>query len=108
VQKEVIGTTLAADYGVDVTFRETTTICIERPAGTGTAVELIKVDPNPYPSSEGLDAYPGPTRGRPNILICEEPGYNRVCRPSFSSRAREGRLGCGVGWLDISSTPVAQ
>src|SRR5262249_21157843 len=31
VQKEVVQATLAADYGVDVGFRETTTICIERP-----------------------------------------------------------------------------
>jgi ribosomal protection tetracycline resistance protein len=41
VQKEVIGATLADEFGVDVTFRETTTICIERPAGTGAAVELL-------------------------------------------------------------------
>ena len=34
---------LAADFAVDVTFRETTMICIERLAGTGEAVErLIK------------------------------------------------------------------
>src|SRR3984885_4404121 len=39
VQKEVIGATLAADYGLDASFRESTTICAERPAGTGAAVE---------------------------------------------------------------------
>ena len=33
VQKEVIQATLAADFGIDARFRETTTICIERPAG---------------------------------------------------------------------------
>ena len=33
VQKEVIQATLAADFGIDAGFRETTTICIERPAG---------------------------------------------------------------------------
>ena len=33
VQKEVIQATLADDYGVAVTFRETTTICVERPVG---------------------------------------------------------------------------
>ena len=31
VQKEVIQATLADDYGLDVDFRETTTICVERP-----------------------------------------------------------------------------
>ena len=35
VQKEVIQATLANDFGIDVEFRETTTICIERPVGTG-------------------------------------------------------------------------
>ncbi len=39
VQKEVIGDTLASDYGIDVRFQESTTICIERPVGAGEAVE---------------------------------------------------------------------
>ena len=41
VQKEVIGATLANDYDIDVEFRETTTICVERPIGVGTAVDLL-------------------------------------------------------------------
>jgi len=41
VQKEVIQATLAADFGLDVEFRETTPICIERPVGTGTAIETM-------------------------------------------------------------------
>ena len=41
VQKEVIGATLANDYGLEVGFRETTMICVERPAGIGDAVEAI-------------------------------------------------------------------
>ncbi len=34
VQKEVIQQTLANDFGIDVGFRETTTICVERPIGS--------------------------------------------------------------------------
>ena len=34
--------TLADDFGIDVEFRETTTICIERPIGTGAAVEVMR------------------------------------------------------------------
>ena len=49
VQKEVIQATLATDFGIDVTFRETTTICIERPIGTGAAVETIGERPEPVP-----------------------------------------------------------
>src|SRR5215211_172623 len=41
VQKEVIGATLANEYGLEVGFRETTTICVERPTGTGAAVERL-------------------------------------------------------------------
>ncbi len=41
VQKEVIQATLAEEFGLAVEFRETTTICIERPVGSGAAVEFI-------------------------------------------------------------------
>src|SRR5919107_1872641 len=41
VQKDVVGATLANDYDIDVEFRETTMICIERPIGVGAAVELL-------------------------------------------------------------------
>lgn len=60
VQKEVIQATLASDFGVEVTFRETTTICIERPVGTGSAVEFIGVEPNPFLATVGLRVDPAP------------------------------------------------
>ncbi|MEJ7628178.1 MAG: translation factor GTPase family protein [Nocardioidaceae bacterium] len=41
VQKEVIGDTLAADFGVGVDFHESTTICIERPVRAGSAGEPL-------------------------------------------------------------------
>src|SRR6185295_1855186 len=71
VQKEVIGETLARDYGVEVTFATTTTICIERLGGTGEALEIIsapshhnisgKSSPhsdNPIPATLGLRIEP--------------------------------------------------
>ena len=61
VQKEVIQATLAADFGVDVGFRETTTICIERPVGSGAAFELIGTDSNPFLATVGLRVDPAPT-----------------------------------------------
>jgi ribosomal protection tetracycline resistance protein len=60
VQKEVIQATLATDFGIDVDFRETTTICIERPVGSGAAVELIGKDPNPFLATVGLRIEPAP------------------------------------------------
>jgi ribosomal protection tetracycline resistance protein len=59
VQKEVIAATLAADFGVEVSFRESTTICVERPAGTGAAAEFIAGPPNPFLATVGLRIDPG-------------------------------------------------
>jgi ribosomal protection tetracycline resistance protein len=58
VQKEVVAATLAADHGVEVAFRETTTICVERPLGTGEAFEIIDVAPNPFLATVGLRVAP--------------------------------------------------
>ena len=41
VQKEVIQATLEREYGIAADFRETTTVCIERPARDGEAEEVI-------------------------------------------------------------------
>jgi ribosomal protection tetracycline resistance protein len=73
VQKEVIEATLANEYGLDVAFRETTQIHIERPVGTGEALEVLyaktktnvtgKSSPastNPFPATLGLRVKPAP------------------------------------------------
>jgi ribosomal protection tetracycline resistance protein len=58
VQQEVIEATLADDYGLAVAFRETTTICIERPTGTGEAVEILNTPTNPFHTDLGLRVEP--------------------------------------------------
>ncbi|MEX1255220.1 MAG: translation factor GTPase family protein [Dehalococcoidia bacterium] len=73
VQKEVIQATLANDFNIAVEFRETTTICIERPAGTGEAVEVLyaktkanvtgnssPISSNPFLATVGLRLDPAP------------------------------------------------
>jgi ribosomal protection tetracycline resistance protein len=60
VQKEVIQATLAGDFGLEVRFRESTTICIERPVGTGAAVERMAKDLNPFLATVGLRVDPAP------------------------------------------------
>ena len=35
VQKEIVAQTLAGDYGLEIEFRPTTPVCIERPNGRG-------------------------------------------------------------------------
>jgi ribosomal protection tetracycline resistance protein len=61
VQKEVIRDTLAEEFGLEVSFRETTTICVERPSGTGAARETIGKEPNPFLATIGLRVEPAPT-----------------------------------------------
>lgn len=61
VQKEVIQATLANDFHLDVTFRETTTICVERPASTGEAVEVLHAESNPFLATIGLRIDPAPS-----------------------------------------------
>ena len=60
VQKEVIQATLERDYGIAAEFRETTTVCIERPARAGEAEEVIhaKVHTNITGRSSPLSTNP--------------------------------------------------
>jgi ribosomal protection tetracycline resistance protein len=73
VQKEVIGATLERDYGIVADFRETTVVCIERPAGVGEADEVIRaktktnitgrsspLSTNPFRATLGLRIEPAP------------------------------------------------
>jgi ribosomal protection tetracycline resistance protein len=60
VQKEVIQATLAADFGIQVTFRETSVIYIERPAHAGRAVEVLQADTHPFSATVGLRVEPAP------------------------------------------------
>jgi ribosomal protection tetracycline resistance protein len=52
--------TLAAEYGLEVTFRETTVICIERPRGIGEGLELLGKRHNPFLATVGLRIEPAP------------------------------------------------
>ena len=44
VQKEVIQATLERDYGIAAEFRDTTTVCIERPVRAGEAEQVIRAE----------------------------------------------------------------
>ncbi|HEY4024157.1 MAG TPA: translation factor GTPase family protein [Pseudonocardiaceae bacterium] len=74
VQKEVIEATLADEFGIAVTFRETTTICVERPIGSGSAVEIIAKAPNPFLATVGLRVDPAPIGSGIEFRLDVEPG----------------------------------
>lgn len=73
VQKEVIQATLATEFGIDVTFRETTIICVERPVGVGEAVEVLNSEPNPFQATIGLRVEPGPPNSGVEFRMRVEP-----------------------------------
>ena len=95
VQKEVVQATLAADYGLEVRFRESTTLCIERPVGSGAAVERIGQEPNPFLATVGLRVDPGPGRQRGGVPARGRARVDavRVLRGRRGDRARDPRPG---------------
>jgi ribosomal protection tetracycline resistance protein len=73
VQKEVIQATLANDFGVDVTFRATTALCIERPRGRGEAVEVLNAEGNPFLATIGLRVEPAGAGSGVTFRLCVDP-----------------------------------
>ncbi|GAA3550537.1 translation factor GTPase family protein [Kribbella ginsengisoli] len=60
VQKEVIASLLEEEYGLAVSFSETTPIHVERPIGTGTAVREIGESGNQWCAAVGFRIRPAP------------------------------------------------
>ncbi|ARM89085.1 translation elongation factor/tetracycline resistance protein [Rhizobium sp. CIAT894] len=60
VQKEVIQATLLTDFGLDASFEESTVILAERPAATGTGLQILFREPNPFLATVGLRVEPRP------------------------------------------------
>lgn len=101
VQKEVISATLASEFGVEVWFRETTVICIERLVGCGAAVEFIDVAPNPFLATVGLRVEPAPVgagvRYRLEVELGSMPyALMRAIEETVHLTLRQGRYGWQV------------
>lgn len=60
VQKEVIEAVLRENYGLDVRFTETSVVCVEKPADTGWAMEIMGAADNPFFATVGFKLEPGP------------------------------------------------
>jgi ribosomal protection tetracycline resistance protein len=108
VQQEVIQATLAMEYGLEVTFRETTTICVERPVHPGEAVEAFNTPSNPFNATIGLRVEPGPPGSGVRFRLRVEPQmmplylyknadtFERVMDQLVRRALREGRYGWQV------------
>ena len=109
VQKEVIEATLAEDFGLAVGFRETTTICIERPAGSGNAVEVIGQAPNPFLAGVGLRVDPAPPGSGVEFRLEIELGalpfsFLKAVRETVPEALRQGLCGWQVTDLTVTMT----
>jgi ribosomal protection tetracycline resistance protein len=108
VQKEVLEATLAGDFGIEVSFSETTTICVERPAGSGAAAEFMGSEGNPFRATVGLRVTPGASddvRFRLGI----EPGalpvaFQTAIEETVRSTLRHGLHGWQVIGADVTLT----
>jgi ribosomal protection tetracycline resistance protein len=109
VQKEVIQATLADDFGIDAGFRETTTICIERPVGTGAAVEIIDQEPNQFLATVGLRIDPAPAgsgvRFRLEVELGSMPfAFFKAVEETVHETLRQGIYGWQVTDAVVSMT----
>jgi ribosomal protection tetracycline resistance protein len=110
VQKEVIGATLAADYGLDVDFRASTTICVERPAGCGAAVERKYEGENPFLATVGLRVGPGaPGSGvtfetGADLAGTMPPAFFRAVEDTVRETLRQGLHGWEVTDCSVTMT----
>ncbi|MEV0644057.1 translation factor GTPase family protein [Phytomonospora sp. NPDC050363] len=109
VQKEVIQATLAEDFGVEVAFRETTTVHIERPLGTGSAVEVIAKEPNPFLATLGLRVEPGPLNSGVDFRLGVElgsmpPSFFRAVEDTVHETLLQGLHGWQVTDIVVTMT----
>ena len=101
VQKEVIQATLAADFGIDAGFRETTTICIERPAGEGSAAEFMGEPTNPFRATVGLRIVPAQAGSGVRFRLGIErgalpPAFQKAVEETVHQTLRAGLCGWQV------------
>jgi ribosomal protection tetracycline resistance protein len=101
--------TLAADFGLEVSFRETTTICIERLAGTGAAVERLGEPPNPFLATIGLRVSPGADGSGVRFRIEVELGsmplaFFRAVEDTARETLRQGLHGWAVPDCTVAMT----
>ncbi|OYX00428.1 MAG: hypothetical protein B7Z15_20340 [Rhizobiales bacterium 32-66-8] len=111
VQKEVIQQTLRADFRLEITFRESTIICVERPAGTGAAAEYLFKAPNPFYATVGLRIDPKPAGSGASFALEVDPGempagFYRAVEEAVWETLQQGMHGWQVTDCHVAMTAV--
>jgi ribosomal protection tetracycline resistance protein len=114
VQKDVVAATLASEFGIEVTFRETTTICVERPVRTGEALEVLNLGGNPFQATIGLRVRPLPAgsgvafhadvapAAMPLHIFKNVQNFTVAMEQYVRQTLREGRYGWQVTDCDVT------
>ena len=82
VQREVIEATLVDEYDLAVAFRDVTTICVERPTGSGEAVEILNTETNPFHADLGLRIEPAAPGSGVSVVVA--PGLDPRDAPLYT------------------------
>ncbi|MFC6162835.1 elongation factor G [Kribbella jiaozuonensis] len=110
VQKEVIASLLATEYGVDVTFSQTTPIHVERLDGTGEAVREITAPENLWAAGVGFRVSPV-AEGIEYNLIVELGGLPRAFHTAIEETVRltlhQGLFGWEIPNIRVDLTHTA-
>jgi ribosomal protection tetracycline resistance protein len=119
VQKQVIEATLASEYGVEAAFRETTPICVERPARAGYAEEILHAPENPFLATLGVRIDPAPAgsgigfrldvghQGVPLFIYKNREGFTAAMERYVTGTLRQGLYGWQVTDCTVSLTRSA-
>jgi ribosomal protection tetracycline resistance protein len=122
VQKEIVAQTLQGEHGLEIEFRATTPVCIERPKGTGRAVELIprrRSPARPFLATVGLAVSPGAPgsgitfelavghRSIPIHVFDSVDGFRQLMQRTVVDTLREGLHGWQVTDCHVRMTDCA-
>jgi ribosomal protection tetracycline resistance protein len=109
VQKEVVQATLADEFGLDVRFRESTVLCVERLDGPGSAVEIMNKEPNPFLATVGLRVEPAPVGSGVSYGLDVELGsmpyaFMRAVEDTVRGTLHEGLYGWEIPDCKVTMT----
>jgi ribosomal protection tetracycline resistance protein len=109
VQKEIVASMLANDYGIEVEFESSRIICIERPIGTGWTLEPMGGE-NPFDAGVGIRVEPGPagtgvTFRRPSGAL--PLAFYVAIEDTVYKTLREGLRGWNVEQILVTVTETA-
>ncbi|BCC00879.1 tetracycline resistance protein [Bacillus cereus] len=107
VQKEVIETTLYEKYNLQVTFSNTRVVCMEKPIGIGSSVEVMGEKANPFYATVGFKVERGELNSGITYKLGVELGslplaFHKAIEDTVFQTLKQGLYGWEV--TDISVT----